>query len=354
MTTSAPAVCKISEIMLGRTMRALKIENDLLSVTVLLDKGADIYELVYKPQHMDVLWKSPWGMKEPARGFDSDTDSTTAWLEAYAGGWQVLFPNGGTPCTYKGATLNFHGEASMMVWNYETTLQNSQAAEVHLSARLFRSPFRIERIMRVEAGKPILILREKVTNEAGETMDFMWSHHPAFGAPFLSDKCRVDTGAKTLLSDDGYVGTHNPLKVNTQYQWPLADGTDMSAVPGQDTPRDTLAYFKDYDNAWYGITNTELGFGVGLVWDKSIFPYAWYWQEMHASSGFPFYKNSYVMAIEPASSIPGQGLNQVMEKTQTHLTLAAGASAQVEMRVVFYDSNEGIRKIEPDGKVILK
>ena len=102
MATTSPTEsthCTINEITLGRTMRALRIENDLLAVTVLLDKGADIYELVYKSKNIDVLWKSPWGMKEPARGFDSAFDSSTAWLEAYAGGWQVLFPNGGTPCT---------------------------------------------------------------------------------------------------------------------------------------------------------------------------------------------------------------------------------------------------------------
>jgi len=55
------------------------------------------------------MWKAPWGMKEPGRGFDSDVDSLTAWLEAYAGGWQVLFPNGGFANTYKGVELGYHG-----------------------------------------------------------------------------------------------------------------------------------------------------------------------------------------------------------------------------------------------------
>ena len=111
--------CKVSERILGRTLRALQLENDLLSTTILLDKGADIYDLVYKPAKTDVLWKSPWGLKESGRGFDSAFDSQTAWLEAYAGGWQVLFPNGGFPNTYRGAELGFHGEASMKAWDHE-------------------------------------------------------------------------------------------------------------------------------------------------------------------------------------------------------------------------------------------
>ena len=176
--------CKVTETLLGKSLTALDIENDLLSTTVIVDKGADIYRLVYKPSDIDVLWKSPWGVKENARGFDSAFDSTTAWLEAYAGGWQVLFPNGGDANVYKGAALGFHGEASMKAWDYEILSQGGAAAEVKLSSRLSRSPYTIERWMRVEAGSPILHIRERVTNHAGEEMDYMWSHHPAYGAPF--------------------------------------------------------------------------------------------------------------------------------------------------------------------------
>lgn len=353
MTTTTSS-CQISEVTFGRSLGGLRLENDLLATTILLDKGADIYELIYKPKAMDVLWKSPWGIKEAARGLDSAFDSATAWLEAYAGGWQELFPNGGTPCTYKGAALNFHGEASMTAWHYEVVESGSQAAEVKLYTRLFRSPFRIERSMRVEAGKPVLVLRERITNEAGEAMDYMWSHHPAYGSPFLSDQCRVDTDARSFVSDDGYAGSHNPLKLNTRYTWPNGEDADMSAIPGQNTPRDTLAYLEEFEAGWYGITNAAHGFGVGLVWDKNVFPYAWYWQEMHANSGFPWYKGAYVMAIEPASSIPGQGLVNVMEKTKTHRTIAAGASVQTELRAVFYESRTGISKIQPDGTVVVK
>jgi hypothetical protein len=134
----------------------------------------------------------------------------------------------------------------------------------------------------------------------------------------------------------------------------MANNVDMSKVPGEDTPRDTLAYCQDFEAGWYGITNTQLGMGVGLAWDTSVFPYAWFWQELNASSGFPFYKSSYVMAIEPASSIPGQGLSTVMEKTGSHLTLQAGESKEIEMKAVFYESQTGIRSISPNGTVDLK
>ncbi|NJL95128.1 MAG: hypothetical protein HC915_16120 [Anaerolineae bacterium] len=92
---------------------------------------------------------------------------------------------------------------------------------------------------------------------------------------------------------------------------------------------------------------------MGLSWDKAAFPYAWYWQEMHSSPGYPWYKGVYVMAIEPASSIPGQGLTAVMEKNGSHRTLAPGASAEAELHAVFYEG-QGVERIAPDGQVTLK
>ena len=343
--------CKATEIVLGRSLSALKIENDLLAAIVLLDKGADIYGLEYKVKGVDVLWKSPWGLKERARGFDSAFDSATAWLEAYAGGWQVIFPNGGDENVYKGAALGFHGEASMTAWDYEIVGQTGSALEVKMQARLSRSPYTIARWLRVEAGSPILHIRERITNHAGEAMDCMWSQHPAYGAPFLSEHCVIDVGTSSFVADDRYTGFANPLTLDQSYQWPLAGDVDMSKVPGPDEARDILAYFRDFESGWYAITNTEMGLGIGLAWDESVFPYAWFWQELHSSPGFPFYKCSYVMAIEPASSIPGQGLTAVMEKTGTHLTLQPGESREVEMKAVFYESDRGVQSIEADGAV---
>ena len=58
------------------------------------------------------------------------------------------------------------------------------------------------------------------------------------------------------------------------------------------------------------------------------------------------------MAIEPFSSIPGQGLVAAMEKTGTHRTLGAGHSVEAELRAVFYESATGIDHIEADGTAV--
>src|SRR5262245_15425412 len=208
------------------------LENEGLEAVILADKGADIHRLVYKPKNLDVLWKTPWGLQRP--GVRSVHQSVAAWMEMYPGGWQEIFPNGGPPCTYKGAELSFHGEASMTSWEFELA-PGSDAAELRLSTRLSRSPFRVYRTMRVESGRPVLLLRERIINEGDEPMDYMWGHHPAYGEPFLSSDCRIDIGARALLADDEYDPPFNPLAPNRRYEWPRVerDGrtTDLSRVP---------------------------------------------------------------------------------------------------------------------------
>jgi hypothetical protein len=347
---------RVTELTLDRGVRAVRLENGLLAATVLVDKGADIYELTYAPKGIDVLWKSPWGLRRPGGGHPSAFNTSVSWIEAYEGGWQEIFPSGGGPCEYKGVELNFHGEASTMAWDY-TVGGDSDASELRLSVRLARSPFRLERTMRVEQGQPVLSLTEQITNDGDEPMDYMWGHHPAFGAPFLSGACRIDTNARTLIADDAYEPPHTPLDMGRRYQWPAGgrggQSLDLSVIPDLDEPRATLGYFADYDgdHGWYGITNRELGFGVGMVWPLTAFPHAWFWQEMHASPGFPWYKGVYVMAIEPGTSYPGQGLINVMEKTGTHRTLQPGESVEAELRAVFYESSNGISGIDPSGQV---
>jgi galactose mutarotase-like enzyme len=335
--------------------RMLVLENRFLKAVILPDKGADVYQLIYKPQGIDVLWKTPWGLKRPGPGVPSVHESSAAWMECYPGGWQEIFPNGGSPCVYKGAELNFHGEASMTTWDFELA-PSADAAELKLVTRLARSPFRIERTMRVEPDRAVLNVRERITNEADEPMEYMWGHHPAFGEPFLSGDCRIDVGARTLLADDGYDPPFNPLTPNQKYQWPRAqrDGktTDLSRVPPRSQPQALYGYFQDFDAGWYAITNTKLGFGVGMTWPLEVFPYAWFWQELSASGGYPWYRAAHTMAIEPFSSHPGQGLLKVIEKTGTQRVLESGKTISAELNLIFYESTRGVERINPDGSVV--
>ena len=143
---------------------------------------------------------------------------------------------------------------------------------------------------------------------------------------------------------------------NQVYKWPHAErdgkATDLSRVPPRSQPQALYGYFKDFDAGWYGITNTKLGFGIGMTWPIDIFPYAWFWQELSASGGYPWYRAAHTMAIEPFSSYPGQGLTKVIEKSGTQRVLDPGKTISAELRFVFYESTRGVRRVNPDGSVV--
>lgn len=350
--------CTVEVATLTNGIEAVTLTSPSVNVTVLANKGADIASLVHRPSGVDVMWKSPLGLRAPTHGWFTG-DSQAAWLEMYEGGWQELFPNGGDACQYKGVELNFHGESTTLPWSYEVVKAGDDEVIVDFSVQLFRSPFHCRRRMTLRADSGSLHLQETMTNLAGEPMDFMWGHHPAYGAPFLSEHTRIYTNARTILGDAGRNPPHNVLLPGGRGQWPHAEApaarsVDMSRIPGPDEPRSTLSYLMDFDGVpWYALVNEELEVGVGLAWSGEVFPYCWFWQEMHGSSGFPFYKRTYTMAIEPWSSIPGYGLVNVINTTKTHLTLEPGASLSAELTAVLFTGKGAVKGIGLDGVVEL-
>lgn len=350
--------CQVRERTLPPGTRAVVLENDLLSATILPEQGADLYALVYKPQGVDVLWKSG-RLQAGRRAVPPGEPSTDAWLSTYSGGWQVLFPNGGSPNFHQGLTHSFHGEAAVSAWDYTLVDAGPKAAELHLTVTLAHSPFRLERTLRVEAGRPVLLLHEQITNTSAAVQAYIWGQHPAYGAPLIGPACRIDSGAGVLLADPTVSGPAVPLTAGVRYPWPVpaaaGRAAEVNSIPDEATPRGLMAYFADFaETAWYALTNTALGFGVGLAWPRAVYPYAWFWQEMHATPVFPWNGQAYVMAIEPSTCFPGHGLAAVARQTGTVRTLAPGATMSVELCAAFYDSRTGVARLAADGTVQLK
>lgn len=348
--------CKLREHELGRGYRAVTLENRFLSATVLPDKGADIYSLVYKPRKMDVLWKSPWGLKNLRNSLSSAGAQTeAAWLDHYEGGWQEIFPNGGDACTYKGAPLNFHGEASALPWDYTVLTRKSTQVTVEFTVRLFRSPFLLRRRVTIEKNLPALLLSEKLTSETDEEMHFMWGHHPAYGDPFLGGRCRIEVPAKTYRSHDVPIAPTLRVPAGTSGPWPILPGkngkeVDLSVIPGSNERWVEFGYLCDLEDGWYGLVSGAHGFGVGLAWPKKVFRYLWMWQELRGSFGYPWYGRCYVMAIEPFTSIPGTGLVKAIEKA-TAPVLKPGETLEVDLAAAFFEDRGKIKSISPSGIV---
>ena len=337
---------RIIESTLPCGYRTVVFENDLLSATVLPEKGADIHALVYKPRAMDVLWKPPWGVKRTAGSAGVVAgDSEAAWMDMYPGGWQEIFPNGGDACSYNGARHGFHGEASVSQWDYSIVKSQGSEVEAVFTVRLARSPFLLRRTMRLEAGRAALTISEQVTNEGEEALHFMWGHHPAYGAPFLGAGCRLEVAATTFEAHSPEVSPNVRVSAGTRGGWPRLPGkhgnvVDLSVMPNLDQRVTEFGYLSGFDQGRYRLTSREHGFGVELKWPVAVFPYLWFWQELRGSFGYPWYGRCYVMAIEPFTSIPGSGLVNAIERGTAPL-LKAGQRLDAQLAFRFFEDCGG-------------
>ncbi len=348
--------CEISEILLASGHRAVILENSSISVTLLPEKGAEIYSLVYKPRAIDVLWKSPWGLV-PRRSSNAFCGGNTeaAWMDQYGGGWQEIFPNGGDECVYKNAPLNFHGEASIQAWDYTVQRRASSCVAVEFTVALRRSPFRIRRAVIVERNLAGLQIQESIVNESEEDLHYMWGHHPALGDPFLSGACVLRVPARTFLNHNLEISPSSRIPPGAKGQWPLVEGKggrpiDLSRIPvSSEHSVAEYGYICDLEDGWYGITSGKYGFGLGFAWPREVFPYLWFWQELRGSFGYPWYGRCRVMAVEPFSSIPGTGLIHAIDAGTAPL-LRAGAKVEANLAAIFYESERGdLRSINTSG-----
>lgn len=351
--------CVVREVTLAHGLKGIRLSNPAVSVTVIPDKGADIYALVHRATGLDVLWKSPQGLRAPGQGRFAP-DSATAWLEMYEGGWQEILPNGGDACQHNGVELSFHGESTTLPWQYDILSAEGDQIAVEFSVRLYRSPFAIRRRMSLNAEQPALFIDETVTNWGADAAALMWGHHPAFGAPFLSADTRLSCSARSVLVDDSYDPSHNRYVPGSQSLWPYVCGKDgsvddLSVLPGADVQRDSLIYLLDTgESPWYALTNPVQRVGVGITWTQEVFRCLWLWQEVHATRGFPWYGQAYTVAVEPWSSYPGFGLAKVIDATQTHLTIPAGGALEARLCCVLFDAQPDqapVNSVTPEGAV---
>ena len=100
--------CRLTE-MTYRGLKSLVMENELLRVTILVDKGTDVFEFLHKPTDTDFMWRSPLGVRATRNFVPSNPRADGPFLDYYFGGWQECFPVGGYPTTVEDGEFGLHG-----------------------------------------------------------------------------------------------------------------------------------------------------------------------------------------------------------------------------------------------------
>jgi len=345
--------CRISDEYTFRGLRMLVMENELLRVSVLLDKGCDIYELLYKPLDVDFLWRSPLGVRPPMTAINSLPLPEGNFADYYEGGWQEVLPNGGRVCTYRGAVWGLHGEVWGIPWRHAIVEDSPEVVSARMWVRTYRTPFLLERTMTLRSGSAVLEIDETLTNEGEEPMELMWGHHPAFGPPFLSEHCVIQCGARRVVVDPN-VGEASRFAPDQEFPWPVGIGrngqeVDLSKIVPASARVSDMTYLADLQEAWYAVTNRWRRVGIGMAWDLETFPYIWCWMSLGGDRQWPSWGRYYALAMEPFSSYPAILTEAIKRGTQ--MRMEPGEQRRTWLRAVAYQDVEGVARITPEGQV---
>jgi hypothetical protein len=344
--------CRITLDYTYKGMRIGYLENELLRVGILLDKGADIFDFTFKPRDLDFMWQSPIQLRPP---FVSTSALPEGYFHDYFyGGWQEVLPSAGWASEpYLGTFQGLHGEVSLLP--FEATIVEDTPARVSLRTwvRTYRSPLTLERTMSLEAGKAALFIHERLINESPGEFAVMWGHHPAVGRPFLNEHCVVKAPAKKVE----VLAFHpNGLwEPGGDYDFPMVPNRrtgqlqDITCVLSPETRSVDVVFFKELTEGWYTLTDEQTQVGIGMAWDHKLFKYLWMWQVYGGHHDYPWYGRTYNCALEPFTSYPPAGVVNAI-KNGTALVMKPHETIETTLVAVAYEGKAGNR-VKLDGSV---
>jgi hypothetical protein len=347
--------CRTEEY-LWQGHRLVTLENELLRVGIIASKGADVVEFRYKPRDLDVLWHAPQRLVPPGQYIPTVASKAGSFLDHYPGGWQEVFPSGGVPAEYQGAELGVHGEVALLPWDVRVCEDTPTRVELLFSVETQRTPFRLTRRMILKSGSPVLGIEESATNLGEEDLAVMWGHHPAFGAPFLEADCLIEMGACDCVVPQYSARLNRRLSLSSGSKFPYSPGLTgeperVDVVKGKESRTEDVLQFSGLEDAWCAVRNPRQQLAVGLVWDRSVFPFVWCWQLYGGRRGYPYYGRGFTLALEPFTS-PILPLMECIEQGYAPI-LRAGDTLRSRLEAGIFEAPAKISRLDFDGSVTL-
>lgn len=314
-------------------MASVIMENEVLRLEILVDKGTDIVEFLYKPMDVDFMWRSPIPAYKPSFFIPTVQGKTGNFLDYYPGGWQEIFPNGGSICEYKNTVLGIHGEVALLPWKFKIIEDSKDKISIMFHTPTYRTPFLLEKTITLEKNNPVVTFNEKITNCGNEEMDFIWGHHPAFGKPFISPDSIIKIKKARMKVALGDSKSFSAIKQQDAI-WPFAEGkdegkVDLSVCPAETDKTSDLIFLSELEEGRYEIINNKLKLGFYMEFPLSVFKYIWFWRVAKGSFHYPWYGRTYNIALEPFSSLPV--LSDAVKRGD-QLKIDAGKSLHAEIK----------------------
>ena len=350
--------CRVNDKVTWHGFNAMILQNELIQVVLLPDKGTEIIQFLHKLSDTDFIWHSRNPLREAGKFEPVSGDEASPFFDRWSGGWFEVLPNNGPATTYKGARLGFYAETINLPWQYQVIDDTPERVKVFFWLKTYRMPFLLKKWLTIETNKSALQIEEEVINIGGEELSFAWGHHPVIGPPFLSESCRISSPDCKVIVGEDEDGPGYRMQLHQEGSWPViknVDGgeLDLRKVEPKSSHSMDNCYLTAYEEEPYiAVTNPDMNVGFGFSWDSQAFRYLWLWQAFGGGVGYPWFSDSYQMGIEPWSSYPCGGLGSAIEN-ETALSLKPGESKKAWLTAVAFEGSGDVQRITKDGKVIL-
>lgn len=317
-------------------LRSLRLENDLIRTTILLDRGANIYEYVSKHQDQDFLFHHPRVKpRPPVLGTAGGIDN---W---WFGGIDEILPTA-FPSTYRGEEYPVIGELWAQAYSCNILKQATDEVEAYLLTQTTISPFKVEKWVKLVTGEPRLRIRTRITNTGHRDFSFLWGYHNTFA---VTTDHRIDMPATKMLVEDALESRFNP---GTEYDWPIATDRsgkkiDLSEVLEPTELMYEYHYATELREGWLAVTDSMRKIGLGMSFPKETL------SKIHLWLNYGIWRSCYNIGLYAMTGYPA-ALQRAAEQG-TCSCLDAGKSLECEVSYVTYTGVSHVSHIDSNGHV---
>jgi len=315
---------------------ALILENEAIRTTILLDRGANIYEYVLKPRNHDFLFHHPRvEPKPPVLGTAAGIDN---W---WFGGIDEILPTA-FPSTYRGEEYPVEGELWAQKYSCEILNESSDEVEAFLSTQTTISPFKIQKWVKLVGGEPRLRIRTRITNTGYRDFHFLWGYHSTFA---ITPDHQIDMPAGKMIIED--LVPESRFQPGTVYNWPIAIDKSGSKVDVRKT-LEPSAYIDEYHYAtelkkgWYAVTDSKKKMGIGMLFPKETLT------TIHLWLNYGFFRGCYAAGLYAMTGYPAALHKAIEQRRCSHLD--AGESLECEVSYLAYAGLAQVSDIDANGK----
>lgn len=251
------------------SLRAIVLENDVLQVVLLPERGGEIHRIRHRVTGLDYLY-----LREPdITRFQADVSAGKigAPEDYFFNGMYTMFPNAATPTVLNGHQYEFHGDIRHVAWDYRIADD-----AIYLSATSRNIPLGIERVFRLDESLPRIMVEDQIVYRGeGEAHPYIYGLHPYHGYPLFDEGTTIKIGEEVLLP-------------NRDLQF-----TRMDDVPATGSIE---------------IYNPRLATGLRLTYEPDKLPFVWVWLHLN-----PPGEPQYVGALLPCTNVWSGGIDKALE-----------------------------------------